>query len=45
MSSATLPHVWQAILDAPGVPGGTPVVALAFGPGLTIAGAILRLAA
>ena len=45
MSSATLPHVWQAILKAPDLPGGTPIVALAFGPGLTLAGAILRLAA
>jgi hypothetical protein len=42
MSSATLPHVWRAILADPAVPDGTPVVALAFGPGLTIAGAVLR---
>jgi predicted naringenin-chalcone synthase len=42
MSSATLPHIWQAILDDAAVPSGTPVVSLAFGPGLTISGAILR---
>jgi predicted naringenin-chalcone synthase len=42
MSSATLPHVWRAVLADPAVPDGTPVVALAFGPGLTIAGAVLR---
>jgi len=40
MSSATLPHIWKAILDDPSVPGGTLAIALAFGPGLTISGAI-----
>lgn len=42
MSSATLPHVWQALLEDAAVPPGTLIVSLAFGPGLTIAGAILR---
>jgi predicted naringenin-chalcone synthase len=42
MSSATLPHVWKAILEDGAVASGTLVVALAFGPGLTISGAILR---
>jgi predicted naringenin-chalcone synthase len=42
MSSATLPHVWQRILEDDAVPAGTVIVALAFGPGLTIAGALLR---
>jgi predicted naringenin-chalcone synthase len=42
MSSATLPHVWKAILDDETIPPGTLVVSLAFGPGLTIAGALLR---
>jgi predicted naringenin-chalcone synthase len=41
MSSATLPHVWMTLLGE--APAGTLVVALAFGPGLTISGAILRL--
>ena len=42
MSSATLPHVWQAMLDDAAVPSGTLIVSLAFGPGLTISGALLR---
>ena len=42
MSSATLPHVWQALLADPEVPAGAWIVSLAFGPGLTIAGALLR---
>lgn len=42
MSSATLPHVWKALLDDAAVPSGTLIVSLAFGPGLTMAGAILR---
>jgi len=42
MSSATLPHVWQAILLDDAVAPGTPVVSLAFGPGLTVSGAVLR---
>ena len=42
MSSATLPHVWKSILEDEAVPAGTLIVSLAFGPGLTISGAILR---
>jgi predicted naringenin-chalcone synthase len=42
MSSATLPHVWQALLADDAVAPGTLVVSLAFGPGLTLAGALLR---
>jgi predicted naringenin-chalcone synthase len=42
MSSATLPHVWKSVLEDAAVPSGTLIVSLAFGPGLTIAGAILR---
>jgi predicted naringenin-chalcone synthase len=42
MSSATLPHVWESILEDRAVQPGTRIVSLAFGPGLTIAGAILR---
>jgi predicted naringenin-chalcone synthase len=43
MSSATLPHVWKEIIDAnPGA--GTKVVAFAFGPGLTIIGAVFEVA-
>lgn len=42
MSSATLPHIWSAICVDENIPAGTPVISLAFGPGLTIAGALLR---
>ncbi len=42
MSSATLPHIWQRILDDPQVPPGTLVPSFAFGPGLTICGALLE---
>jgi len=43
MSSATLPHVWEEIIK--GNPAkGTPVLAMAFGPGLTMIGAIFEVA-
>jgi predicted naringenin-chalcone synthase len=42
MSSATLPHVWLRILADPEVPVGTPILSLAFGPGLTVCGGIFR---
>ena len=42
MSSATLPHVWQKLYDDPTVPSGKLIVSLAFGPGLTIFGALLK---
>jgi predicted naringenin-chalcone synthase len=42
MSSATLPHIWQAIVLAPEVASDQLVVSLAFGPGLTLSGAVLR---
>lgn len=41
MSSATLPHIWDTILTDSQVPDGTPIVSLAFGPGLSIVGAVL----
>ena len=44
MSSATLPHVWAALDDA-ALGRGTKVVSLAFGPGLTIFGAIFEVIA
>jgi predicted naringenin-chalcone synthase len=40
MSSATIPHVWNDILNKE--PDRTPIVSLAFGPGLTICGAIME---
>ncbi len=42
MSSATLPHIWQRILDDPAIPSGTLIPSLAFGPGLTMCGALLE---
>jgi predicted naringenin-chalcone synthase len=54
MSSATLPHIWSALLDeggqgdgdgqgdGQGGGDGTLIVSVAFGPGLTLAGALLR---
>lgn len=38
MSSATLPHIWQAVLADPEIKKGTPIISLAFGPGLSISG-------
>lgn len=42
MSSATVPHVWKRIIDDDDVPAGTPVVTMAFGPGLTATGMVLE---
>lgn len=42
MSSATLPHIWKTILEDPSVANGTQVISLAFGPGLTLCGNVLR---
>jgi predicted naringenin-chalcone synthase len=42
MSSATLPHVWARLVDDPRVARDTLIVSLAFGPGLTVCGAVFR---
>lgn len=42
MSSATLPHIWHMICQDTQIKTGTPIVSLAFGPGLTIAGALME---
>jgi len=42
MSSATLPHIWDRIVQDESVTPGSFVVSLAFGPGLTIYGAVMR---
>jgi len=42
MSSATLPHIWDRLLQNPQTKPGTLVVSLAFGPGLTIYGSLMR---
>jgi predicted naringenin-chalcone synthase len=38
MSSATLPHIWKAIAEDETIATGTPIISLAFGPGLTLCG-------
>lgn len=40
MSSATLPHIWQNIINDESVPSGAKILSVAFGPGLTVAGFI-----
>ena len=42
MSSATLPHMWDSILSDGNVRDGAQVVSLAFGPGLSISGALFE---
>jgi predicted naringenin-chalcone synthase len=42
MSSATLPHIWNSILGDTNIPAGKWIVSLAFGPGLTAFGALMR---
>lgn len=42
MSSATLPHVWHKLLHEQKVESGKKVLSLAFGPGLTIFGALFE---
>lgn len=42
MSSATLPHIWMRLLDDPDVPRGALIPSLAFGPGLTLSGALFE---
>ncbi|MGZ3772860.1 MAG: 3-oxoacyl-[acyl-carrier-protein] synthase III C-terminal domain-containing protein [Pseudobdellovibrionaceae bacterium] len=42
MSSATLPHLWERILNDKTIPSGTPIVSYAFGPGLTICASLME---
>lgn len=42
MSSATIPHVLNEIINDPAIESGTRVVAMAFGPGLTATGLLLE---
>lgn len=42
MSSATLPHIWMELARDEAVSPGTLVVSLAFGPGLTLSGAVMQ---
>ena len=41
MSSATLPHIWEAILADTSVEDRSLMISLAFGPGLSISGSIM----
>jgi len=41
MSSATVPHMLELIVNDPSIEDGTPIVTMAFGPGLTMYGAVL----
>jgi len=43
MSSATLPHVWNEILQSNTAESGQLVVSLAFGPGLTVCGGLFQI--
>jgi predicted naringenin-chalcone synthase len=42
MSSATLPHIWSRMQGGGERPPGTLIVSLAFGPGLTLCGGLMR---
>jgi predicted naringenin-chalcone synthase len=42
MSSVTLPAIWARIVGDASVPQGTPVLSLAFGPGLALCGALFE---
>jgi alkylresorcinol/alkylpyrone synthase len=42
MSSATIPHIFNKIVNDPAIESGTKVVAMAFGPGLTATGLLLE---
>lgn len=42
MSSATLPHIWQRMLEDPQVPAGALILSVGAGPGLTLSGMLFR---
>jgi alkylresorcinol/alkylpyrone synthase len=42
MSSATVPHIFKAIVEEAGIAVGTRIVCLGFGPGLTVTGLVLE---
>lgn len=42
MSSATLPHIWERILKDEAIKPGERIVSMAFGPGLSICGALFE---
>jgi alkylresorcinol/alkylpyrone synthase len=42
MASATAPHIWKLIVESPEIPRGSKVLSMAFGPGLTVIGALFE---
>jgi alkylresorcinol/alkylpyrone synthase len=42
MASATAPHIWRLIVESPAIPRGSKVLSMAFGPGLTVIGALFE---
>lgn len=42
MASATAPHIWKLIVDSPEIPAGAKILSMAFGPGLTVIGALFE---
>jgi alkylresorcinol/alkylpyrone synthase len=42
LASATAPHIWQLIVESPQIPSGSKVLSMAFGPGLTVIGALFE---
>ncbi len=42
MSSATLPHLWERLIEDDNIAPGTPIISFAFGPGLTICGSLME---
>jgi len=42
MASATAPHIWQQVVDSPEIPTGSKILSMAFGPGLTVIGALFE---
>ncbi|MEO6834909.1 MAG: 3-oxoacyl-[acyl-carrier-protein] synthase III C-terminal domain-containing protein [Candidatus Tumulicola sp.] len=42
MASATAPHIWQQIAESDDIPLGSKVLSMAFGPGLTVIGALFE---
>ncbi len=43
MSSATLPHIWQQVLNNDNYTNGQKIISLAFGPGLSLFGAVFEM--
>jgi predicted naringenin-chalcone synthase len=42
MASATAPHIWERIVESDEIPQGAKVLSMAFGPGLTVIGALFE---